>query len=393
MTYPVHRLSEICTFLSGGTPSVSNRDFWSGDICWVSPKDMRSDVIVDTEDHITASAIKGSATKLVPANTILVVARSGILVRRLPVSLTSKPMTFNQDIKAILVDEKCAMTKFVTYFLRSQEEEILNSGVKKGATVHSLASGYLENLRITLPPLDEQQRIVDILDRATSIQRLRQAADEKLKEIIPALFVDMFGDPATNPKGLPLVKLGALIDRIETGKNVTAGSGTSDYRILKVSAVTSGFYKESESKPAPDDHTIIKNHIVQQGDFLFSRANTVELVGATALVHETDGKTLLPDKLWRICWRKDISPRYMLAVMQNKDIRTELGRASSGTSASMRNISQGRLASIEVPLASFEQQLRFAKIAEALTAKAEMSQEASQHAQSTAAALTQSLLG
>ncbi len=55
-----------------------------------------------------------------------------------------------------------------------------------------------------MPSLAEQQRIVDILDRAGSIQRLRSAADDKLKEIIPALFVDMFGDPATNPKGWPV---------------------------------------------------------------------------------------------------------------------------------------------------------------------------------------------
>jgi type I restriction enzyme S subunit len=379
-------LGSVCTFIGGGTPSRDNPEFFKGDIPWVTVKDFISDIILDTQEHITDAAVRSSATKIADERSILLVSRVGLG----KVALAGRALAINQDIKAI-TPSACMLPEFCFWFLRNNAQTIIDMGA--GSTVKGITLDQIKRLKVLLPPLDEQKRSVDILDRAASIQRLRQAADEKLKQIIPALFVDMFGDPASNPKGLPLIKLGDLIERIETGKNVTAGSGTSNYSILKVSAVTSGTYKEHESKPAPDDHMIVYNHIVREGDFLFSRANTVDLVGATAIVHQTNGKTLLPDKLWRIRWRKDANPRYMLAVMQNKEIRAELGRASSGTSASMRNISQGRLASIEVPVASFEQQSQFGRISESLTAKAWLSQQASQHAQSAAASLAQSVFG
>ena len=108
----------------------------------------------------------------------------------------------------------------------------------------------------------------------------------------------MFGDPATNPKGWPTRKVSDFVSRFEGGKNLQAGSEDgSPYRILKVSAATSGQYRESESKPSPDGYKPPQSHLVRAGDMLFSRANTEELVGATAIVDATNGQTLLPDKL------------------------------------------------------------------------------------------------
>ncbi|KXS31756.1 MAG: Type I restriction enzyme EcoKI specificity protein [Candidatus Gallionella acididurans] len=203
-------------------------------------------------------------------------------------------------------------------------------------------TAFLASALVPVPPLEEQHRIVDILSRAEGIVRLRHDAKKKAAELIPALFLDMFGDPATNPKGWPVRKVSDFVSRFVGGKNIQAGSeGGSPYRILKVSAVTSGVYRESESKPSPDGYSPPASHIVRAGDMLFSRANTEELVGATAIVERTDGKTLLPDKLWRFVWNEPVESTYMHALFQSNDVRRELGKFSSGTSASMRNISQG----------------------------------------------------
>ncbi len=94
-----------------------------------------------------------------------------------------------------------------------------------------------------LPPLPEQLRLVDLLSRAEGIVRLRREAREKTAELIPALFLEMFGDPATNPKGWPERKISEFVGHFEGGKNIQQGSENgSPYRILKVSAVTSGIY-------------------------------------------------------------------------------------------------------------------------------------------------------
>ena len=209
-TYRTVRFAEIATSMSGGTPSKGNPDYWSGMVPWVSPKDMHSDAIFDTEDHISQEAVANSAAKIVPSSSILAVVRSGILVRRFPVAIAARDVSFNQDIKAFSVDCSKALPEYVFWWLKGCEQKIITNGVKKGATVHSVAAGFLENLELPLPPLDEQRRIVDILNHAASMRRLREQAQTKAREIIPALFLDMFGDPDTNLRGWKLVHLSEL---------------------------------------------------------------------------------------------------------------------------------------------------------------------------------------
>ena len=94
-------IDDICVFRGGGTPSKKKASYWKGDIPWVSPKDMKSDIISDSIDHITTDAIEQSTTNLIPADSILVVVRSGILARTIPVGITGRDVTINQDIKAL----------------------------------------------------------------------------------------------------------------------------------------------------------------------------------------------------------------------------------------------------------------------------------------------------
>ena len=199
----------------------------------------------------------------------------------------------------------------------------------------------------------------------------------------------MFGDPGRNPKGWPVRKVSDFVARFEGGKNIQAGSENGSlYRILKVSAATSGIYRESESKPSPDGYNPPPSHIVRSGDMLFSRANTEELVGATAIVEKTNGKTLLPDKLWRFVWAEPVEPAYMHALFQSPHVRRELGKLSSGTSASMRNISQGKLFNLRLPIAPQPEQAKFSQYA--VAAKSILSQQSA--ATTTAQATFDALL-
>jgi len=246
--------------------------------------------------------------------------------------------------------------RFLFYLLRHLDLSRLRTAT--GVPGLTREDAYRE--RIAFPPIEEQRRIVDLLFRAEGIVRLRREAQAKAQAIIPALFLDMFGDPATNPMGWPLRTVRDIVARFEGGKNLQAGSGADPrYRILKVSAVTSGRYLEAESKPAPEGYEPPANHVVRSNDMLFSRANTQELVGATAIVESTDERTLLPDKLWRFVWSEPVDQRYMHALFQSQHVRRELGKLSTGTSASMRNISQQKLFQLELPIAPIEMQRTF----------------------------------
>jgi type I restriction enzyme S subunit len=253
--------------------------------------------------------------------------------------------------------------EFVNYWLRSPRTRDAVRFLVKGIHLYPKDVAGLELLR---PSMVEQRRFIDLLARAEGIVRLRREAEQKAAELIPAIFIDMFGDPAMNPKQLPLRSVRELVARFEGGKNLQAGSdGGTDFRILKVSAVTSGEYVETESKPTPNGYEPPQNHVVREGDMLFSRSNTEELVGATAVVRATNGRTLLPDKLWRFVWAEPVEQAFMHALFQSAHVRRELGKLSSGTSASMRNISQAKLFELRLPVPSLEKQRAFARHADA----------------------------
>ena len=223
---------------------------------------------------------------------------------------------------------------------------------------------FVENALIPLPPLGEQRRIVGILNRAAKIERLRARARELMEEFMPSLFVRMFGDPVENPLGWDVARLGEVIQGFEAGKNVKAGSGATPFRILKVSAVTGGEFDPSMSKPAPDDHVAPRQHRVRVGDLLISRANTSALVGATAMVEREASHVLLPDKIWRFVWRTNspVEPRFVHGLFQNQAIRKLLSEMASGTSASMKNISQAKLKTLPIIVPPLDQQMLYGEL-------------------------------
>lgn len=178
--WEVKALGEVCEISSGGTPSKARDDFWLGDIPWVSPKDMKAAIITDSEDHISEAAVKESATRLIKTGALLLVVRSGILARTIPVALAGRDLTINQDIKA-LQPSKRVFSNFLAYFLEARETDLL-SMVTRGATVHKLDTPAIKSLPIPLPPIDEQKRIVEVLDAAfEGLSRARAHTETNLQ--------------------------------------------------------------------------------------------------------------------------------------------------------------------------------------------------------------------
>ncbi|EXL08183.1 N-6 DNA methylase [Brucella anthropi] len=186
--WPMIALSALTKRVSGGTPSKATDEFWNGDIPWVSPKDMKVDLLVDTEDHVSKEAIDNSATSLVPAGTVLCVVRSGILQHTFPVALTSRNMCFNQDLIALIADEQKLSSRFLFWNLKARGKEILAEGIKPGVTVQSFHSGFFQNFEIPLPPLEVQSEIVAEID---GYQRVIDGARSVLYNYRPHIPVDM----------------------------------------------------------------------------------------------------------------------------------------------------------------------------------------------------------
>lgn len=186
--WPMVALGELVTTGSGGTPSKQEPNYWFGNIPWVSPKDMKFDFLVDTEDHISDAALSNSSTKLVPSGTLLCVVRSGILQHTFPVALTTRPMTFNQDIVAIQTAGDRLDIRYLFYIFKSNESAILANGIKPGVTVQSFHSGFFKTYQLSLPDLETQRAIVAEIEAEQALvnanKQLIERFEAKIKTTI-----------------------------------------------------------------------------------------------------------------------------------------------------------------------------------------------------------------
>ena len=182
-TYPSAKLLSLSYFRTGGTPSTAHPEYWNGSIPWVSAKDFKAFRFEDSEDHVTELALAESTTCYVNRPAVLMVSRSGILQHTLPVMVTHKPTTINQDIKAFFPDDRVSVD-YLGAFFDVFGSRLLPLVCKSGATVQSLNTEQLMDLSIPLPPLPEQRKIVAELDAAYAVKR---AADEKATKLLASI--------------------------------------------------------------------------------------------------------------------------------------------------------------------------------------------------------------
>lgn len=183
-------IDKVCAkIMGGGTPSKSNSEYFEGSIPWVTPKDMKSIAIKDSIDHITEEAIKNSSAKLIPRNSILMVIRSGILKRTLPVAKNIVDVAINQDMKAFIVNEKL-MPDYLLYFFRMMESNILKN--VRAVTADNIEFSIIKCLEIPLPPLSLQTQFAAIVQKIEQQKALVQQSIDETQTLFDSLMSQYF---------------------------------------------------------------------------------------------------------------------------------------------------------------------------------------------------------
>lgn len=154
---------------------MSNPSYWNGSISWISSGDVKQMSLTVTDNKITKSAVRESGTNVIPKNSIVIVTRSGILRKYLPVAILRADMAINQDIKAIVPNSRID-SQFLLHTLAAAGDEILLSCRKAGTTVESIEFAWLKAFKITLPPRPEQcaiaEALSDVDDLIASLDKL-----------------------------------------------------------------------------------------------------------------------------------------------------------------------------------------------------------------------------
>ena len=199
-------LSEVCKIVNGGTPKSGVADYWEGDVAWLTPAEMgklNSPFIGMTARTITQAGLKSSSARQVPVGAVIMSTRAPIGHLAIP----EIPMAFNQGCRGLVPNDSLD-TKFLYYFLWFSREALNELGT--GATFKELASSALGNFAIPLPSLEEQRRIVAVLDEAFAAIATATANAKKNLANARELSV-MF--PAADSKGGSRVAIGELLER------------------------------------------------------------------------------------------------------------------------------------------------------------------------------------
>jgi type I restriction enzyme, S subunit len=184
-------LGSLGKWSGGMTPSMARVDYWSpAGVPWPSSGDLKMAQLSESAKYLSKTAVRDGATTVVPANSVVMVVRSGILRKYLPVGITLKPMAINQDLKAIQPNTEIA-AEFLLHALEYWGERILATCLKTGTTVESLELRWLKAFTIELPSVSEQAAIEDVLSemnaeitalesRLTKARALKQAMAQAL---------------------------------------------------------------------------------------------------------------------------------------------------------------------------------------------------------------------
>ncbi|WP_412175484.1 restriction endonuclease subunit S [Campylobacter sp. CNRCH_2013_0898h] len=226
--WEVKKLGDIAEISSGGTPSRNKKEYWeNGTIPWVKIKDIKEKFISTTEEFITEDGLKNSSAKLFKKGTLLY----SIFATLGEVAILDIDATTNQAIAGINIKENNINSLYLMYFLRSIKDEICSKG--RGAAQNNLNLTILKQIKIPLPPLQEQERIVGILDESfakidESIKILEQDLlnlDELMQSTLQKAF-DPLKDNAKENYKLPqgwewksLGEIGEIITGTTPSKN------------------------------------------------------------------------------------------------------------------------------------------------------------------------------
>lgn len=217
----------------------------------------------------------------------LIVSCSGTLGRVAIVPWGAKPGIINQALLRIRPKPDVLSSRFFKMLLETPEIQSRLFGSAGGSAIKNVRPlSEIRKVEFQLPPLAEQRRIAEVLDRAEVLRAKRRAALAQLDTLTQSIFHHLFGDPDANPKGWPIRRIGDLLLSATYGTSKKAAA-TGEFAVLRMNNITrTGEMDLNDLKYMDLDTSEQSRYLVTKGDVLFNRTNSAELVGKTAIVRE-----------------------------------------------------------------------------------------------------------
>lgn len=278
-------------WLSGGTPSKENPAYWGGDIPWISAKSMYDVYLFDSELKVTEEGAN-NGTRKIPAGTVLILVRGSMLYNRIPICITTRQVTFNQDVKAIIPNPDIE-PKYLLYWLIAHERILLSMVESTGIGAGKLSTDLLTSLKLPVPPIEEQRKIAGILSTWDEAIRLTQALiagkRQRKKGLMQRLLTGQVGFPGFVKQQWFSTTLNEIADIILSNIDKKIKSGQQIVRLCNYTDVFNNdyitnsmpFMESSASEREIERFTLQKHDVIITKD-----SETSEEIAEPAVVIE-----------------------------------------------------------------------------------------------------------
>src|SRR5665647_1244666 len=301
-------IGDLVTIVGGGTPTRTKAEFYGGGVPWVTPKDMKTWDITESQVMLTEDGVNQSPAKVIEPNAVLVVVRSGILRHTLPIAVNRVPVTLNQDMKA-LICEPGLHPDYLARYLKWRAPEILDR--VRATTADNFPVATLRQLEIPVPALQEQRRVAAILDQADRLQGLRRVVLAGFRELRCSLFRSLF-DADSSSRWSSVALSDALAEGLRNGIS-PSNDGTVAGHVLTLSAVTGGRFDATAVKDASFSVPVPAGQCVQAGLVLICRGNGNRSLVGRAVISALDMPGVAyPDTVIAGRLSTEVEPQYFL---------------------------------------------------------------------------------
>ncbi|MBE6073900.1 MAG: type I restriction endonuclease subunit S [Selenomonas ruminantium] len=351
------RIGDICTVVSGSTPKSNIEEYWNGDIKWITPAEIDGDsyVISDTERHITEKAVEKTNLTLLPVGTVLLSSRAPIG----KTAIAGAEMYCNQGFKNLICSERI-YNKYLYFFLTSKVDYL--NALGRGATFKEISKGIVEDVEIPLPTIEVQKNIAKRLEVIQQLINNRKQALLQIDNLVKSRFIEMFGDPVTNPMGWKVTTVGQVTTDVRYGTSAKANDD-GQYKYLRMNNLTyDGYLDLSDLKHIDVSDDELEKCVVRKGDVLFNRTNSTELVGKTALF-DLDEDMVIAGYIIRVRLHEFVSPVFFTRFMNMEFMKKQLRSMAKGA-VNQANINAQELKAIAMYVPPIELQNEFADFVE-----------------------------
>ncbi len=357
--WPRVRLDECSEIVAGATPSTSVEAYWGGDVCWATPKDLSEldgAYISDTPRKLTRAGLNNCAATILPAGSVLFSSRAPIG----HVAVNTVPMATNQGFKSFVPKTERVDSKFLFWWLRTNRAYLESLG--NGATFKEVSKAIVSRIEIALPPLAEQRRVAEVLDRAEALRAKRRAALAQLDALTQSIFLDLFGDSRSNgkhPQRL-LTECAEVVSGIAKGRKLD-GNRKVSVPYLRVANVQAGFLDLAEIKTIEALPNEVDELALKAGDVVLTEGGDHDKLGRGAMWEGQIDGCIHQNHVFRVRPNQSqLLPRFFHEFLQMPAARAYFLRCAKRTT-NLASINMTQLRALPVPLPPISLQREFAR--------------------------------